>query len=149
MLFAAYALSFVTVGIHWSHHHNVLQATRRVNGRALLANPFFPFWLSLISFGVRWVGEAGITHDTVIVFGVLMLLCFFSFALPLFTLLQANDADAPFAKAVKRAQGPDHGGCLHGCNHVGSPLANGGRYDFCPSRFVWLIPDNRFDQFLE
>ncbi|MFL6753902.1 MAG: TMEM175 family protein [Sphingomicrobium sp.] len=42
VLFAAYALSFVTVGIHWSHHHNVLQATRRVNGRALLANLIFP-----------------------------------------------------------------------------------------------------------
>ena len=41
ILFVVYALSFVKVGIYWSHHHNVLQATRRVNGRVLLANLFF------------------------------------------------------------------------------------------------------------
>ena len=41
-------------------HHNVLQASKRVNGRVLLANLFFLFWLSLIPFVVRWVGEAGV-----------------------------------------------------------------------------------------
>ena len=62
VLFAAYALSFVKVGIYWSQHHNVLQASKRVNGQVLLANLFFLFWLSLIPFVVRWVGEAGITR---------------------------------------------------------------------------------------
>ena len=59
VLFAAYALSFVKVGIYWSQHHNMLQAARRVDGRVLLANLFFLFWLSLVPFVVRWVGEAG------------------------------------------------------------------------------------------
>ena len=73
VLFAAYALSFVKVGIYWSQHHHMLQAARRVNGPVLLANLFFLFWLSLIPFVVRWVGEAGITRDTVLAFGVIML----------------------------------------------------------------------------
>jgi len=73
VLFAAYALSFVKVGIYWSQHHNILQASKRVNGPVLLANLFFLFWLSLIPFVVRWVGEAGITRDTVLAFGVITL----------------------------------------------------------------------------
>jgi uncharacterized membrane protein len=103
VLFAAYALSFVKVGIYWSQHHNMLQAARRVNGEVLLANLFFLFWLSLVPFVVRWVGEAGITRDTVVAFGVIMLLCFLSSALVRAALLGANDADAPIVKASGRS----------------------------------------------
>jgi PAS domain S-box-containing protein len=63
VLFVVYALSFVKVGIYWSQHHNMLQAARRVNGEVLLANLFFLFWLSLVPFVVRWIGQAGITRD--------------------------------------------------------------------------------------
>lgn len=104
VLFAAYALSFVKVGIYWSQHHNILQASKRVNGQVLLANLFFLFWLSLIPFVVRWVGEAGITRDTVLAFGVVMLLCTLSFALLLGALLGANEADAPIRKAARRGR---------------------------------------------
>jgi uncharacterized membrane protein len=98
VLFAAYALSFVKVGIYWSQHHNMLQAARRVDGRVLLANLFFLFWLSIVPFVVRWVGEQGITRDTVLAFGVIMLLCALSYALLRAALLAANDADAPIVK---------------------------------------------------
>jgi len=99
VLFAAYALSFVKVGIYWSQHHNMLQAARKVNGAVLFANLFFLFWLSLIPFVVRWVGEAGVTRDTVLAFGVIMLLCATSYALLRAALLAANDSDAPIVKA--------------------------------------------------
>src|SRR5438093_2234137 len=102
VLFAAYALSFVKVGIYWSVHHNMLQAAPKVDGRVLLANLFLLFWLSLIPFVVRWVGEAGITRDTVLAFGVIMLLCTLSFALLLWALLRANDADSPIRKIATR-----------------------------------------------
>src|SRR5438445_9450099 len=102
ILFVVYALSFVKVGIYWSQHHNVLQASKRVNGQVLLANLFFLFWLSLIPFVVRWVGEAGVTRDTVVAFGIIMLLCTLSFALLLWPLLRANDADSPIRKIATR-----------------------------------------------
>ena len=60
VLFAAYALSFVKVGIYWSQHHNMLNAARKVSGPVLLANLFFLFWLSLVPFVMRWVGEVKI-----------------------------------------------------------------------------------------
>src|SRR3982750_2977846 len=102
VLFVVYALSFVKVGIYWSQHHNVLQASKRVNGQVLLANLFFLFWLSLVPFVVRWIGEAGITRDTVLAYGAVMLLCTLSFALVLAALLKPNDEDAPIKRAARR-----------------------------------------------
>jgi uncharacterized membrane protein len=103
VLFVVYALSFIKVGIYWSQHHNILQAARRVNGEVLLANLFFLFWLSLVPFVVRWIGEAGITRDTILAFGVIMLLCFLSSVLLYTALLSANDEDAPIVKAAGRS----------------------------------------------
>src|SRR3954467_673517 len=102
-LFAAYALAFIKVGIYWFQHHHLLQASKRVDGRVLLANLFFLFWLSLVPFVVRWVGEAGITRDTVLAFGVIMLLCALSVAILRGALLAA-DPDSPIAKATLRGR---------------------------------------------
>ncbi|HVU29162.1 MAG TPA: TMEM175 family protein [Sphingomicrobium sp.] len=103
-LFAAYALAFIKVGIYWFQHHHLLQASRRVDGTVLVANLFFLFWLSLVPFVIRWVGEAGITRDTVLAFGVLMLLCALSVAWLRSALLAANDADAPIRKVSARGR---------------------------------------------
>src|SRR4051794_18520664 len=85
--FGVYALSFMKVGIYWSQHHHMLLASPRISGRVMLANLFFLFWLSLMPFVVRWIGEAGITRDTVIAFGMINLACTLSSALLLLALL--------------------------------------------------------------
>jgi uncharacterized membrane protein len=150
VLFAAYALSFVKVGIYWTQHHNLLHASRRVNGQVLLANLFFLFWLSLIPFVVRWVGEAGITRDTVLAFGVIMLLCTLSFALLLWALLRANDADSPIRKIATRR----HKGQITILAYLLAiaisffwPYA--AVAIFIAVALMWMVPDKRFEQFLE
>jgi uncharacterized membrane protein len=146
VLFVVYALSFVKVGIYWSQHHNVLQAAKRVNGQVLLANLFFLFWLSLIPFVVRWIGQAGITRDTVLAFGVVMLLCSLSFALLLFALLGANEADAPINKAARRGR--------KGLTTILAYLLAIGLAFLWPYvavaiyvavALMWLVPDKRFE----
>ena len=149
VLFAAYALSFVKVGIYWAQHHNMLQAARKVSGGVLLANLFFLFWLSLVPFVVRWVGEAGITRDTVVAFGVIMLLCFLSSALLRQALLDANDADAP----IVRASGKSWKGIATLIAYLlAIPLAL-----FWPwlsvaiyivVALIWLFPDKRFERLI-
>jgi uncharacterized membrane protein len=150
VLFAAYALSFVKVGIYWSQHHNVLQASKRVNGQVLLANLFFLFWLSLIPFVVRWVGEAGITRDTVLAFGVIMLLCTLSFALLLTALLKANDEDAPIVRAARRGR---KGQITILAYLLAIALTFVWPYAavaiFIAVALMWLVPDNRFEQFID
>jgi uncharacterized membrane protein len=149
VLFAAYALSFVKVGIYWSQHHNMLQAARKVSGGVLLANLFFLFWLSLVPFVVRWVGEAGITRDTVVAFGVVMLLCFLSSALLRAALLEANDADAP----IVRASGKNWKGIATLIAYVlAVPLALLWPWlsvaIYIAVALIWLVPDKRLERLI-
>ena len=72
--FLVYALSFVNVGIYWNNHHHMLHATRQINGLVLWANLFLLFWLSLVPFVIRWIGEAGIAPLPVASYGIVMLL---------------------------------------------------------------------------
>jgi uncharacterized membrane protein len=150
ILFAAYALSFLKVGIYWFQHHHMLLAARRVSGPVLLANLFFLFWLSLIPFVVRWVGEAGITRDTVIAFGAINLCCTLSSALLLFTLLRANDADSPIARAARnRVKGP--------ATIIGYVVAIGVAFlspitavaIYVAVALMWLVPDKRLEALID
>ena len=149
VLFAAYALSFVKIGIYWSQHHNMLQAARKVSGLTLLANLFFLFWLSLVPFVMRWVGEAGITRDTVLAFGVVMLLCAFSSGLLFLALIKANDADAPITKA---AQGGRKGRITILAYVLAIGLAFLWPYAavaiYVAVALLWLVPDKRFEQLI-
>jgi uncharacterized membrane protein len=150
ILLAAYALSFLKVGIYWSQHHHMLLASRRVTGAVLLANLFFLFWLSLMPFVVRWVGEAGITRDPVIAFGMINLACTLSSALLLFALLHANDADSPIARAARnRIKGPATilGYVVAIAIAFVSPLAAVAIYVLVA--LMWLIPDKRFEQLID
>ena len=150
VLFAAYALSFVKVGIYWFQHHHMLQASRRVNGPVLVANLFFLFWLSLVPFVVRWVGEAGITRDTVLAFGIVMLLCAFSSGLLFRALLKANDTDAPIAKA---AQGGRKGKITIFAYVLAIGVAFLWPYAaiaiYIAVALMWLVPDNRFEELID
>ena len=150
ILFVVYALSFVKVGTYWVQHHNVLQASKRVNGQVLLANLFFLFWLSLIPFVVRWVGEAGVTRDTVIAFGVIMLLCTLSFALLFTVLFMANPDDAPLRKLTKAG----HRGRITIIAYVLGiglaylwPLVSVAIYVVVA--FMWLVPEKKFEQLID
>ena len=149
VLFAAYALSFVKVGIYWSQHHNMLLAARKVSGGVLLANLFFLFWLSLVPFVVRWIGEAGITRDTVMAFGVIMLLCFLSCALLREALCDANDANAPIVKA----SGKSWKGIATLIAYVlAIPLALLWPWlsvaIYVGVALIWIIPDKRFERLI-
>jgi uncharacterized membrane protein len=116
----------------------------------LLANLFLLFWLSLIPFVVRWVGESGITRDTVLAFGVIMLLCTLSFALLLSALLKANDQDAPIVKAARRGRKGQ-------ITILAYLLAIGTAFlwpyvavaIYVAVALMWLVPDKRFEQLVD
>ena len=153
VLFAAYALSFVKVGIYWSQHHNMLQAARRVDGRVLLANLFFLFWLSIVPFVVRWVGEEGVVRDTVLAFGLVMLLCALSFALLRAALLAANDANAPIVKASSGGWT----GWKGAATIIAYVIAIGVVFlspmvavlIYVAVALMWLVPNKRLEQLIE
>ena len=145
-LFAIYALSFTKVGIYWVNHHHLLCAARRIDGRVLLANLFQLFWLSLIPWVMRWIGEAGLTRDTVLAFGAIMLMSALGFAWIRSALLAANDDDSP----IVRTSAHGHKGQITLAAYLAalpitllSPGASIAIYAIVA--IMWLIPDRRFE----
>jgi len=57
-VFVSYVVSFVYVGLYWNNHHHLFSACKHVSGRAMWANLFFLFWLSLFPFTTAWLNEA-------------------------------------------------------------------------------------------
>jgi len=68
-VFLCYVLSFVYIGIFWNNHHHMLHAAHKVNGRILWANLHLLFWLSLIPFTTRWMGENQFSTFPVAIYG--------------------------------------------------------------------------------
>ena len=150
VLFAAYAVAFIKVGMYWMNHHHMVHAARKVNGSVLLANLLLLFWLSLVPYVVRWVGEAGVTRDTVAAFGVLMLLCAISYAVLKRALIAADTPDCPVAQAT----GADLKGRI---SILAYAVAVGAALLWIPLAIaiylaiagMWLIPDRRFEKMVD
>jgi uncharacterized membrane protein len=112
----------------------------------LLANLLLLFWLSLVPYVVRWIGEAGVTRDTVAAFGGLMFLCAVSYGLLRNTLVAADAPDCPLAKAT----GGDRKGRI---SILAYAIAIGLAYLWLPLAILiylgiaamWTIPDKRFE----
>ena len=72
--FLTYILSFVFIGIYWSNHHHMLQATAHINGSILWANLHLLFWLSLVPFVTGWMGENHFAPLPTSVYGMVLFL---------------------------------------------------------------------------
>ncbi|HUP66977.1 MAG TPA: TMEM175 family protein [Sphingomicrobium sp.] len=146
-LFAAYALSFVNVGIYWNNHHHMLQSVRRVDGLALWANLFLLFWLSLFPFVIRWIGEVGVTAMPVAAFGVILLLAGFAYYLLERALIAAEGEESRVARAVG-AKGKELTSVAAYAAAIAlafvSPWIAIAIYVSVSA--MWLIPDRRFER---
>jgi len=69
----SYVLSFIYVGIYWNNHHHLLQACRRVTGSVLWANLHLLFWLSLLPFATRWMGNNHLAPLPSVAYGLVLL----------------------------------------------------------------------------
>jgi len=149
-LLGLYALAFTKVGIYWTNHHHMLQAVKRIDGRVLLMNLLLLFWLSLIPFVIRWVGQAGITSDTVVAFGAIMLLSALSYAFLKRALIRCEGEDSRIAQATGR----DMKGRLSLAAYAialviayFAPLV--AILIYIAVSLMWLIPDRRFEALQE
>jgi uncharacterized membrane protein len=77
--FFSYMLSFAVVGVYWNNHHHLLHTVKRVSPAIMWANLNLLFWLSLIPFGTKWIGETHFERFTVIVYALFLLLCGLSY----------------------------------------------------------------------
>jgi uncharacterized membrane protein len=143
-ILAAYALSFVMIGIYWSNHHHMFQTVRRVDGRVLWANHHLLFWLSLFPLIIRWAGEEGITAYPLAAYGVLMTMAGIAYLI-LERALIAADPESKVSRAV-RGHGKEIASVV--LDLVGLAMAFVlpwlSALLYVAVAAIWLVPDRRF-----
>jgi TMEM175 potassium channel family protein len=144
----SYLLSFVILGIYWNNHHHLFQATEHVGGAVLWANLHLLFWLSLIPFVTRWIGEDFEPLPVALYGGVLLLA-----ACAYFILVQALRSRHEAESALQRALGRDTKGKLSVVIYaVAVPAAFLSTWLACGLyvlvALIWLIPDRRIERTL-
>ncbi len=148
-IFFSYALSFVFLGIYWSNHHHLLQATQHVDGRVLWANLHLLFWLSLIPFVTGWMGENHFAAWPVALYGTIMLAAAVAYYLLTLALMALHASNSVLATALGR----DFKGKVSIVIYlVAIPLAFLNSW-FAGSLYVlvavmWLVPDRRIEKTL-
>ena len=101
-VFLSYVLSFVYIGIYWNNHHHMLHITERVSGAILWANLHLLFWLSLIPFVTRWMGENHFAPAPTAIYGVVLLMAAIAYWVLQRTIMADQGRDSPLAVAVGR-----------------------------------------------
>jgi len=98
----SYLLSFVYLGIYWSNHHHLFQVVERVNGKMLWANLHLLFWLSLVPFTTRWLGEASVSEVPVAVYGIVLLLAALAYSILTVAILAEHGHESLIAHMLGR-----------------------------------------------
>ncbi len=145
-VFLSYLLSFVNLGIYWSNHHHLLQATERINGRILWANLNLLFWLSLFPFVTGWMGENHFATVPVALYGVVALLAGVAYYVLEMAIVAEHGGDSSLARAV----GNDRKGRLSVVIYlVAIPLAFVNRWValglYVVVALMWFVPDRRIE----
>jgi len=146
-LFGAYVLAFVNVGIFWTNHHHMLQAVKHVDGPVLWANNLLLFWLTLIPFVIRWIGEKGITALPAAAYGGVLLMSAVSYLVLERALIRAEGE----ASQVGAAVGSKLKEWISLTGYASAvPLAFVSPYIsiaiYVAVSAMWLVPDRRFER---
>jgi len=141
-----YVLSFAFLGIYWNNHHHLLHATTHINGAVLWANLHLLFWLSLVPFATRWMGESGLAPVPTAGYGCVLFLSAVAFTILVRTILACQPPDSVLAKAI----GSDVKGNISLALYAAAiPLTFINRWIavalFALVALMWLVPDRRIE----
>ena len=146
-LLIAYALAFTNIGIFWTNHHHMLATASRVNGRALWANLFLLFWLTLMPFVIRWIGEAGITPPPVAAYGAVTVMAASGYILLERELILAEGTESRIRAVVGSRTKEWVSFALYA---LGVPAAFVSPWIsialYLAVSLMWLVPDRRFER---
>ena len=146
-LLVAYALAYINIGIFWTNHHHMLATASRVNGRALWANLFLFFWLTLMPFVIRWIGLAGFTPQPVAAYGVVTLMAAFGYMWLERELILAEGTESRIRAVVGSRRKEWVSFSLYG---LGIPAAIVSPWIavalYIVVSLMWMIPDRRFER---
>ena len=146
----SYVLSFVAIAVYWVNHHHLMHATPSVNSRIMWSNFILLFFLSLVPFTTKWMGETN--FDKIPVF--LYALNFVFAGLAYYALQQSVVLSWPHeAKLLEALRQHGRRGKITGAVYV---IAAGfalfypsvSALCFLLTNAVWFIPDRNIERAL-
>src|SRR5262245_5026808 len=144
----SYVMSFVFVGIYWSNHHHLLQASQEVNGKILWANLHLLFWLSLIPFATAWLGERGGSWPTAL-YGTILFMAGVAYQILERALIAHHGRQSTLAAAVGhdvKATASVVGCLVAVALAFVQPIISDALY--VAIALVWFVPDRRIESAL-
>jgi uncharacterized membrane protein len=153
--FAAYALSYLYLGIYWNNHHHLMHVVDRVDGAIMWANLHLLFWLSVVPFATAWMGENVGAAEPAALYGVSLLMAAIAYTI----LVRAIIAEQLHHSGGKHSRlgeviGNDRKGRVSVVLYVaGGTLAFVNAWIayalFAIVAVIWLVPDRRISRKLQ
>ena len=145
----SYILSFAVIGVYWNNHHHLLQSLKKINSAIMWSNLNLLFWLSLIPFGTKWMGETHFDRFTVVVYSILLIICGLSY-----TILQnkiAHSLKNEISQLTKIIKKQNYKVLISTiCNVLSIPAAfintNISLILFAVSSGIWIIPSKEIEE---
>ena len=75
--FAAYAFSFMMIGIFWTNHHHMFHLLEHTDAKLIWQNLIFLFWVSIIPLATALIGAGPLVPEAVAAYGFVMLMVTF------------------------------------------------------------------------
>jgi len=147
---AVYGLSFLYVGIYWNNHHHLFHAARGVNGAILWANLHLLFWLSLVPFASSWLGENYLSPVPVALYGAVLLMLGFSYAILARLLIRHEGEGSAIAKAIGKDRKASWSVIAYAVAIAAAPFfAPLSLAIYAGTALSWFIPDPRIERVLK
>jgi len=148
-VFLSYVLSFLYIAIYWNNHHHLMQSASGVSGGVLWANMHLLFWLSLIPFTTRWMGETHFATAPTFLYGAVLLLASVAYLILQNCIIAIHGNDSVLARAI----GQNAKGRMSVAAYVvampltfAAPWISGVLYALVA--LAWLVPDRRIERAL-
>jgi uncharacterized membrane protein len=98
----SYILSFTIVGIYWGNHHHLLHAVAQINSKIIWANLHLLFWLSLVPFATRWMGDTHFDTISVAVYAALQAICGIAYYILLRIIIRTHRHNSHLLKPLEK-----------------------------------------------
>ena len=146
-VFLSYLLSYIYIGIYWSNHHHLLQATQHVSGGILWANLNLLFWLSLFPFGTAWVGAHPLASWPLALYGCVMLFAGIAYTILTRALIAHHGSSSVLAAAIGNdIKGIVSLGLYAAAVILAFILPWAAIASYVIVAVMWLVPDRRIER---
>jgi uncharacterized membrane protein len=149
-VFVSYVISFVYLGVYWNNHHHMIHTVKHISGGILWANLHLLFWLSLVPFVTRWIGDTNFSATPLALYGVVLLMSAIAYFLLQTVILWRHGDDSLLARAL----GTDIKGKVSPPLYLAAIISTFfmtwisiGIYILVA--LIWLIPDRRIERVFE